>query len=381
MEKSKKTLILIFVFLNRIVCIGQNSQLVIAPQIKLPYDSLTKVHLLNSLDIFLKDKNQNMDNSSVIDSKHYRQFKDFFDIFKNAERSRKYNDTTFFKCHLTNIVLQPDKSYKISLAYYGISPEKEVIQRLGVSMIAKQEKELFKFYCPFNLYTKHWKSKKIGNIEFFYEKDFYSTIAHDFENYNSTLAKKLNVKPFQFQYYKCKDIQQAYSLLGIDYDLSINGEVRSGWFDEKNKRFIAGTNTDQYKHDLTHGYFGLTIVDSLKNWTAEEGYNIYVTDFWGESSKQVFQYLIDYAKANPNVSLLEIFEKNIILKYPIPIKYPISAVIMRKIDKEYGFEKVLQLIGCGKTDDQFYAKLKEISGISKEIFDKTVREELNKYAQ
>jgi hypothetical protein len=381
MKKSKKTLLFLFVFLNLVVCMGQTSKLVIIPQIQLPYDSLTKLHLLNSLDIFLKDKTQDMDHSTVVDSKHYRQFKAFFDLFKNAEKSTKYKDSTFFKCHLTNVVLQPDQSYKISLSYYGISPDKAVIQKLGISMIARPEKEGFKFYSPFELYTKHWKSKTIGNIEFFYEKDFNSKIAHDFENYNTTLAQKLNVKPLQFQYYKCQDIQQVYHLLGIDYDLSINGEVRSGWFDEKNKRFIAGTNTDQYKHDLTHAYFGLTIADSLENWTAEEGYNIYTTDFWGESSKQVFQYLIDYAKTNPTVSLLEVFEKNIILKYPIPIKYPIAAVIMRKIEQEYGFEQVIQLIGCGKTDDKFFAKLKEISGIRKETFDQTVRAALNKYAQ
>jgi hypothetical protein len=378
MKQANKTLIFLFGLLNGSICIGQTSKLVITPQIKLPYDSLTKTRMLNSLDRFLKDKNQDMTHSAVVDSNHYHQFKDFFDVFKHAERSKTYKDTAFFKCHLTNIVLQPDKSYKISLAYYGITPEKEVIQKLGVSMIAKPEKEWFQFFAPFEMNTKNWKSTQIGNIEFFYENDFNAQIAQDFENYNNTLAKKLNVKPFQFKFYKCKDIQQAYNIFGIDYELNINGDVRSGWFDKINKRFIAGTNADQYKHDLTHAYFGLTTADSLENWTAEEGYNVYTTDFWGESSKQVFQYLIDYAHANPKVSLLEVFEKNIILKYPIPIKYPIAAVLVRKIDKVYGFEKVLQLIRCGKTDAAFYAKLKEISGITKENFDQIVREELKK---
>jgi hypothetical protein len=81
--------------------------------------------------------------------------------------------------------------------------------------------------------------------------------AKDFDTYNSSLAKKMAIKPLTFRYYKCKDIQEVYKLLGIDYDISINGEMRSGYFDQKNKLFLSGTNSFQYKHDLTHAYFAL----------------------------------------------------------------------------------------------------------------------------
>jgi hypothetical protein len=322
-----------------------------------------------------------MSNSAVIDKKHYDKYKDFFDIFKNIESSKRYSDTSFFKCYLTNIVLQPDKSYRVSLSYFGTNPSKEIIHRLSATMIAKRDMGIFKFYCPFEDNTKHWKSQQIGTVKFYYEYDFNINTAKDFEKYNKEIAKKLNLTPLELNYYKCRDIQEVYRIMGVDYDISINGNVRSGSFDTKNKVFLAGTNSEQYKHDLTHGYMSMLFADSLRNWAAEEGYNIYMTDYWGESSEQIFKYLTDYAKMNINTSLLEVFEKDVILKYPISIKCPIAAVIMRKVDKEYGFDKVLQLISCGESDDNFFLKLQELTGITKATFDSTVRAELTKYAQ
>lgn len=381
MKRTKYSLISVILLFSLTACLGQASQLIITPTIKLPHDSLIKVQLLNSLEIFLKDKNQDMYNSVVIDRIHYEKYKDFFDTFKNLEKSKKYNDTSFFKCHLVNIVLQPDKSYRVSLSYFGISPNKEIIHRLSATMIAKQDKGVFKFYCPFENNTKHWKSQQIGTVKFYYEYDFNPNIAKDFEKYNKEIAKKLSLKPLELSYYKCRDIQEVYRIMGIDYDININGNVRSGSFDTKNKVFLSGTNSEQYKHDLTHGYMSVVFADSLRNWAAEEGYNIYTTDYWGESSEQIFKYLIEYVKLNPNISLLNVFEKDIILKYPISIKCPIAAVIMRKVDKEYGFNKVLQLISCGESDDKFFLKLQELTGITKETFDPIVRAELTRYAQ
>jgi hypothetical protein len=359
-----------------IVCFAQTSPLVITPQIKLPTDSLTKSGLIKSLEQFLRDKNQDMSTSNVVDKAHYNQYRDFFDIYKNIERNKKYNDTSFYRCYLTNVVLQPDHSYQISLAFYGISPDKEVINRLRTTMIAKKEKDSFKFYCPFERNVQLWKSQKIGNITFFYKDQFNKKIAQDFEQFNSKIATKLKIEPMQFKYYNCKDVQEIYSLMGIDYDMSRNGEVRSGSFDLTHKVFLSGTNTEQYKHDLTHAYFGLKFPNKVRNWTAEEGYNVYTTDFWGETTEQNFQYVKDFIKANPNTTLLSAFEKDIYLKYPIPIKYPLSALIMRKVEREYGFEKVLELIDCGGSDEHYFKKLKEITGITQETFEEVLKTEL-----
>ncbi len=374
--KHKIFLIALLLNFNLIVCFGQTSKLVITSQIRLPTDSATKTCLIKSIEQFLIDKDKKLNMSNVIDNAHYNQYKDFFDEYRNIEKSKKYNDTSFFKCYLTNVVLQPDNSYHISLSFYGISSEQVIINRLRTTMIAKKEKDYFKFYCPFETNVRLWNTQKVDNITFFYQDNFDKKIALDFEQYNLSIAKKLKLEPMQFKYYKFKDIQDIYEALGIDYSLSRNGEVRSGSFDLANKIFYAGTNRDEYKHDLTHAYFGLKFADSLRNWTAEEGYNVYSTDFWGETTEQNFQYLKDYIKANPNTSLWSAFEKNLYLKSPIPIKYVLSALLMRKVEREHGFYKVLELISCGESDDNYFKKMKVITGVTKETFDEVIKTEL-----
>lgn len=376
--KSIRLYFLIQIILTSIYAVGQNQNLIITPQIKLPFDSLVKNKLLFSLQHFLEDKNNDLSKSSFVETSHLNKHIDFFDVMKGIEKSKKYNDTNFFKCYLKNVVLQPNNDFKIELSFYGITKDNEVINRLNISLIAKLKNEIFQFYCPFDENIRGWKSQKIGNIEFFYKDNFNKEVATNFDNYNTILSNKLKLKTLQFKYFKCKDIQEVYSILGIEYDISRNGEVRSGFFDITNKIFLSGTNSDQYKHDLTHAYFGLKFADSLRNWTAEEGYNVYSTDFWGETPPTIFKFLREYISSNPHTSLLSAFENNLILKYPIPIKYPISALLIRKVEEEYGFDKVLELISCGESDDKYFIKLKEITGISKEMFDKIIKEELNK---
>lgn len=203
-------------------------------------------------------------------------------------------------------------------------------------------------------------------------------MAKDFDQFNTFLSKKLKLNTLKFKYYKCKDIQEVYALLGISYDLTRNSEVRSGSFDVVNKVFYSGTNSDQYKHDLTHAYFGLKFPDSTRNWTAEEGFNVYTTDFWGKSTEENFRYLREFIQANPSMTLLSAFEKNVYLKFPIPIKYPLSALLMRKVERELGFDKVLEVINCGESDDQYFAILEKMIGLTKQNFDKVILEELKK---
>ncbi len=363
-----KTIFFLSCFLfNALFCFGQTAALVITPQIKLPKDSATQTKLLNSLNLFLKQKNQDLSNSEVVEFRHYSKFRFFFDIFKNAEKSERYKDTLFFKCYLKNVVLQADKSYQISLSYYGITPQKEVINRFDIWMLAKEGTDFFTFYCPFEQNTRDWKTKKIGNISFFYEKKFDTNVAKDFEQYNTYIAKQLKIKPLQFAYYKFSNIQEAYKAIGVEYAISRNGDTRAWIVDDVHGIVLSGTNSEQYKHDLTHWYFGLVRPDSLQNWTAEEGYNIYKTDYWGESSEQNFRYLHDFIIANPSISLLDVFEKNPMLHAPIQIKYPIAAVLMSKIDKEYGFEKVLEMASCGESDAAFFATLQKITGLQNPI--------------
>ncbi|MBK8672314.1 MAG: hypothetical protein IPN93_04790 [Bacteroidetes bacterium] len=101
---------------------------------------------------------------------------------------------------------------------------------------------------------------------FFYKEKFDKKEAKDFDRYNSSLAKKMAIKPLTFRYYNCKDIQEVYKLLGIDYDISIN------------------------------------------------------------------ELLKDFIQSNQYFSPLDALKGDEYLKHPILIKYPIAAVLVRKVE-------------------------------------------------
>ena len=63
---------------------------------------------------------------------------------------------------------------------------------------------------------------------------------------------------------------------------------------------------------------------------------------------------------------------------PIPIKYPLSALLIRRVEKEFGFEKVLELISSGESDDNYFAILHKLIGLTKDNFDKIIKEEIKK---
>lgn len=79
--------------------------------------------------------------------------------------------------------------------------------------------------------------------------------------------------------------------------------------------------------------------------------------------------------AFPNGSLMNAFENNIYLKFPIPIKFPLSSVLVRKIERERGFDAVLELISCGKSDTQYFEKFEKLTGITRQTFDKAIKKE------
>ncbi|MFV8334070.1 hypothetical protein ACNQGB_01680 [Flavobacterium sp. XS1P32] len=377
MKNYLKSVLLILFLSVTFLAFGQNSDLIITPQIKIPTDSIAKKYLIENLKIFIQDIENGNVNSGVIAKVHLFKYKDYFDIFNNIQNSDKYG-TRFFKPYLKNIVLQSDRSYKIDISYFGIDDKNQILNRINFSVIAKSENGNFNFYCPFEENVKNWNYKKQKKITFHFDDNFNKENALKFEKYNAEIAKKLNLSPIAFGYYKCKDIQEVYKLLGIDYFLQINGDVRSSWILDKGQIFISGTNLEEYNHDLTHLYFERKFGNEIRNWTAEEGYNIYTTDYWGRKPSEIFELLENFIKENPDKSLYEVFQKNNILQHPIRIKFPISAIFMRKLEREKGFDKVLELICSGKTDDNYYKLLDKYLKVNKDNFDQIVKQELQK---
>jgi hypothetical protein len=286
-------------------------------------------------------------------------------------------DTSSFKWQLLNCVPFDNNVYQIKLSLIGQLKNGSAFCPLSIASIAEQQSGDFKIKSPFYFNTEHWNSTEVSQITFFHQYSFNRKEATKFVEHSEFLADKLGVEPITLDYYKCKNIQEVYKLIGIEYSVRINGVSRGSLTNHDFNIFLSGTNKDEYSHDLTHFYFEKATPGSIRNWTAEEGYNITVTDYWGESLDTILTYLTDYMSGNPDRTFLEIFNSNELVKAPIRARMPIAAVLIRKIEREQGFDKILEIIKSGSEKEDFLVALNLVAGINESNFDKTVKTELN----
>lgn len=370
-------LLLIFLFVP-IITFSQteSTDAIVADNIRIRFDENQKKQFIDNLNEFLYLKDRDMTNFILVDSINYYKYKDIFDELKFIENNTALKDSSFYKAYLVNFVKQSETSILITLAFRGIQ-ENIVTEKARVTLLAEKTDHGFKFLNPFDFYTKDWNSREIKNINFHYRGSFNTTEALSFVNHGEHLANLFGVKPYSIDYFNCRDLQEVYQLFGLDYHIDINGEKEGCVTIPEIALFVSGTNRDDYNHDLTHYYFQDQVPKASRNWFAEEGYNINTTDYWGYSTEETYHFLREYLKNN-DVTPLEIFEKNRILKNPIPTKMPVAAVVMRKIEREYGIEGVMKIVYCGNKDADFFRAIKKVAKITKENFNETVETELKK---
>ncbi len=96
------------------------------------------------------------------------------------------------------------------------------------------------------------------------------------------------------------------------------------------------------------------------------------------AGRKILAMFKKYAAENPNADWLKLYVDNIDLlagAKSLKIAYAINALIIQKIEKEKGFDPVMELLSCGKLeqgDDNYFKALEKVSGISKARFNSAV---------
>ena len=282
-----------------------------------------------------------------------------------------------FRWQLINLLELDEAIYSLQLSYSGVLENGSAFSPLTITLLSRETGSTFAVSSPFYYQTRQWKSEVIGKVSFHYQYVFNREEALAFSRHNEYLARKLNLETLAVNYYKCRNLQEVYRLLGVDYSVRINGQSRGSHTNHRANVFLSGTNTDEYKHDLTHYYFEQAVPDSVRNWMAEEGYNITLTDYWGGPRENIFGYLRSYLNAKPRQSTLEVFNNNEPIKAAISARTPIVALIMGIIEREGGFKRVLEVITAGPSKEDFLKSIANVAGITSQNFSSVVDAELN----
>lgn len=360
---------------------AQDTGLIIPNNVNLPQDTLTK-QLISALNGFLAKKEKpNKDNPFVL-KEELLATSALLDEMKGIEQNVTLKAAGFYRPYLTNVVKQGEGRYAVQFSYIGVAGDTPLM-RASFKLLAKQVNGRFYFYSPLRRNTSSWKVKSRGVVSFHYRDTLSSADAKEFVRMVALYNKKLNTKKPIVLYY-CADFLEVQQLLGIEYMADNAGLVSNQLGADENNTdlIINGWSTVKNRfdpHDLFHDRLRTVMSSDIINRPVDEGCAYLYGGSWGKSWPEVSAMFNTYVKDNPNADWLQLYQdgKNYyndggkIFK----ISYMINALIVQKLEKEKGFEAVMELLGCGKReagDANYFKALEKLTGINKANFNSEV---------
>lgn len=367
---------------------AQTKSLLVNPNIVLPKDSIISNALLTSIDNFLlAAQKPNEENKYVFESERIETFIQI-DELKGIEKSGKLKDDNFYKPYLTNVVLLKDSNYLIQVSYIGTS-EQTALLRASFQFIAHRANKTFTFSSILLRNTKNWKVQKIGNNVFHYQNSLNKDKIKEFNKLTVFLDAKLKVRNKIIDYYLCDNLIEMQQLVGVDYKSDYNGVRESVWgssFGDR-KLVVLGNNNSSFNkfdpHDVFHDRLSLVIPRNKVNKPVDEGCAYLYGGSWGFTWQEIFKAFKEQVASDTHINWLEIKETPVYFKtgnYSNQADYIVNALLVKKIEKEKGFEGVWELLNVGpfeKGNEKYYLTLEKLTGITKANYNDKIWELIN----
>lgn len=355
---------------------AQTISLRINPNIVLPRDHKESITLIGSINNFLLSaQKSNEENKFVFDDEKIATFI-LLDEIKGIEKNEKFKDDFFYKPYLTNVVLLKDNNYLVQVSYIGIS-ENSSFLRASFEFIAHKNNKSFAFSSPLTRNTKSWKIEKVGNNTFHYQNSINKEKTKEFNKLASSFDKKLKSENKITDYYLCDNIIEIQKLIGVNYKHDYNGLTESTWSSSYINRnlILSGTNNSTFKsfdtHDLFHDRLSLVISRSSVNKPVDEGCAYLYGGSWGLTWEEIFEEFKNQVASNKSTDWTKVKETTVSFYtrgYPNSADYIVNALLVKKIEKEKGFDGVWELLNIGpyeKSNANYYATLEKLTGITK----------------
>jgi hypothetical protein len=364
---------------------GQNNDVIILPGIHLPRDTTLKNEILISLQSFFSQvPKANKENTFVL-STDLLETSALLDEMKDIEMNEALKEEHFYKPYLNNATALTDTDFIIQLSYIGIK-ENNADLRASFTLLAKKRAGQIYFNSPLKQNTISWKQMKIGNTTVHYKNTLNTANAEKYFNTIATYDQKLQAPKKPLEFYCADNLHEVLQLFGIDYKSDYNGYKHSSMSSMENNRSLSvnGMLTSDFTnfdpHDLWHDRLHKVVSTNIINRPVDEGTAYwYGGGSWGLTWTEIMTRFKTYIAANPNADWLKLYNESVVFNKekdaPLNVDYVINALLVRKIEKEKGFDAVIALLSCGKKEkdnENYFAALKKITGIDKEHFNETV---------
>lgn len=304
---------------------------------------------------------------------HYNFFRDLQGI------ENKDTVAGYFHPQLVNLYPLTETKCMLTL----VLSKGDELGRIYNILVREKEGHLF-FASPLYYNTRFWKTTTVGSVRYFFPDSIDMQRAELFDRKNKTIAQKLELPLRHWDVYLCQNFQEALNIQGCVYEYSRNGVVNSGYIVDPCTLF-ACMHDEDFSHDILHIY-AAGIRGNQRNRIAECGLAYY----WGnayyttpnakspalEELLPAFQKYLDEHKG---AQLLSLFEKNpdVLAEYgypkPIEVNKIIAALICREIERKKGEKGIIELLKCGRGNNNFFRVVEQLIGLNHENFDSELR--------
>lgn len=366
-------------------------RLKIKGNIVMPKDSLAHESLLFSVNAFLSAAEKNIQNEWMLAAESV-ETQILIDEIQDIQKSKEFGEEFFFSPYLTNIIpLEKDK-YAIHIAYIGIHDQSAVL-RANFELIAHKTKDIFLISSPLLKNTKNWTSIAIQNHIFHYPYDIDEEKVKDFANHVVFCDEKLNNNIGETHYYMCRNEMDPLKLFGVEYKSDYNGDgFMTRWLSQNDEKTLWVLNESQIYnanlHDLWHNRLSQVISRKKVHRRVDCHIATLYGGLWGMSWESLFPLFSEKYVVGKNVDWLAHKEnKTHFITQGRRKNYTddfVGALLIRKIEKEKGFDGVWKLLMTKRTkaEEEYFKVLEELTGITKESYNmevsKLIEEEMNK---
>jgi len=338
--------------------------------------------LITSLDNLLISIDSGKLDTTLVDSENEEFNRTFFSYLKGIER--KDTIQKYFQGQLINLYPVENKQFLLTLAYTKGSEIGRIF-----TFLAKDNNGTIVFASPVQYNTKYWKTTKIGTITYFFPDTIDTKRAEIFNQKNILMAQKLGLPVRNWDVYMCRNYQEAIQIQGCSYEFTRNGIFNSGDIIDP-KTLFSVMNDEDFSHDVLHMYAS-QIRGKERNNVAECGLAYYwANSGWANVNfqtgvvekspnlKDLVLALQKYLQAHKDVKLLDLFDKdpNVLAEYgypkPTQVNRIISGIICKEIEKQKGVAGIIELLKCGRGNDNYFKSIENLIGINRQNFDTEV---------
>ena len=362
------------------ISLAHGQSVIIRKGINLPKDSLTQALLINSLNGLLAQKEQPAAANEFLLKEEILATAVLLDELKGMGQNAGLKDNDFYKCYLGNAVKLDEDNFILQISYIGMTENIPVL-RGSFKILAKRGKDKFYFYAPLKQNTASWKTRKINNTTYHFKDTLYMACVKEYEKYLAFYNSKLHTPGSPAEFYYCDNFTEAQQLAGIDYIMDYNGVKNNQLTARQNNTdlLLNGWTANPYRfdpHDMWHDRLRTVLANDVINRPVDEGCAYLYGGSCGLTWDEVLGSFKTYAANNPNADwqMLYLDLKNFTDgDKPLKAAYVINALIVQEIEKEKGFQAVLELLGCGKRekgDANYFAALEKITGVKRSDFNR-----------